>query len=129
MEKPPKGRGASRRKKKKNQKKKRQENTAKPPTLVPEARCDCTPGLLGFRTVLRRISLILVVLALAATSLAFSPGSQNDFGPQLTTGSTIVCAASSVVARRWSGRAAVGGAPSCALDGGTTWRSIGLRVP
>ena len=75
---------------------------------------------------LRRISLILVVLALAATSLAFSPGSQNDFGWQLTpTGSTARLRGLSVVSSSVIWASGSGGTVLRTVDGGATWQSVG----
>ena len=75
---------------------------------------------------LRRISLILVVLALAATSLAFAPGSQNDFSWQLTpTGSTARLRGLSVVSSSVVWASGSGGTVLRTVNGGATWQSVG----
>ncbi len=75
---------------------------------------------------LRRISLILVVLALAATSLAFAPGSQNDFSWQLTpSGSTARLRGLSVVSSSVVWASGSGGTVLRTVNGGTTWQSVG----
>jgi photosystem II stability/assembly factor-like uncharacterized protein len=76
--------------------------------------------------VLRRISLILVVLALAATSLAFAPGSQNDFGWQLSpTGSPARLRGLSVVSSSVVWASGSGGTVLRTVNGGATWQSVG----
>ena len=75
---------------------------------------------------LRRISLILVVLALAATSLAFAPGSQNDFSWQLTpTGSTARLRGLSVVSSSVVWASGSGGTVLRTVNGGATWQNVG----
>ena len=75
---------------------------------------------------LRRISLILVVLALAATSLAFAPGSQNDFSWQLTpTGSSARLRGLSVVSSSVVWASGSGGTVLRTVNGGATWQSVG----
>ena len=74
----------------------------------------------------RRISLILVVLALAATSLAFAPGSKNDFSWQLTpTGSTARLRGLSVVSSSVVWASGSGGTVLRTVNGGTTWQNVG----
>jgi photosystem II stability/assembly factor-like uncharacterized protein len=76
--------------------------------------------------VLRRISLILVVLGLAATSLAFAPGSQNDFSWQLSpTGSTARLRGLSVVSSSVVWASGSGGTVLRTVNGGATWQSVG----
>ncbi len=75
---------------------------------------------------LRRISLILVVLGLAATSLAFAPGSQNDFSWQLSpTGSTARLRGLSVVSSSVVWASGSGGTVLRTVNGGSTWQSVG----
>jgi len=76
--------------------------------------------------VLRRISLILVVLALAATSLAFAPGGQTDFNWQLTpTGSTARLRGLSVVSASVVWTSGSGGTVLRTVNGGATWQNVG----
>ena len=74
----------------------------------------------------RRISLVVVVLALAATSLAFAPGSQNDFSWQLTpTGSTARLRGLSVVSSSVVWASGSQGTVLRTVNGGATWQNVG----
>ena len=70
--------------------------------------------------------MIAVVLALAATSLAFAPGSQNDFSWQLTpTGSTARLRGLSVVSSSVVWASGSGGTVLRTVNGGATWQNVG----
>jgi photosystem II stability/assembly factor-like uncharacterized protein len=76
--------------------------------------------------VVRRISIIVVVLALAATSLAFAPGRQTDFSWQLTpTGSTARLRGLSVVSASVVWASGSQGTVLRTVNGGATWQSVG----
>lgn len=75
---------------------------------------------------LRRISLIAVVLALAATSLAFAPGGPTDFSWQLTpTDSTARLRGLSVVSSSVVWASGSQGAVLRTVNGGSTWQNVG----
>ncbi len=75
---------------------------------------------------LRRISLIAVVLALAATSLAFAPGGRTDLSWQLTpTGSSARLRGLSVVSSSVVWASGSQGTVLRTVNGGTTWQSVG----
>lgn len=74
---------------------------------------------------LRRISPIVVVLALAATSLAFAPGGKTDFSWQLTpTGSTARLRGLSVVSASVVWASGSGGTVLRTVNGGATWQNV-----
>jgi photosystem II stability/assembly factor-like uncharacterized protein len=76
--------------------------------------------------VLRRISLVVVVLALAATSLAFAPGRQTDLTWQLTpTGSSARLRGLSVVSSSVVWASGSQGTVLRTVNGGATWQSVG----
>ncbi len=75
---------------------------------------------------LRRISLIAVVLALAATSLAFAPGGKTDFSWQLSpTGSSARLRGLSVVSSSVVWASGSGGTVLRTVNGGATWQNVG----
>ena len=74
---------------------------------------------------LRRIALIVVVLALAATSLAFAPGGKTDFSWQLTpTGSSARLRGLSVVSASVVWASGSGGTVLRTVNGGATWQNV-----
>ncbi len=82
------------------------------------------PRDVRFRSVLRRISLVVVVFALAATSLAFAPAAKTEFSWQLTpTGSSARLRGLSVVSASvvW---ASGPGTVLRTVDGGATWQNV-----
>ena len=73
----------------------------------------------------RRISLLVVVLALAATSLAFAPGGRTDFGWQLTpTGSSARLRGLSVVSASVVWASGSQGTVLRTVNGGATWQNV-----
>ena len=75
---------------------------------------------------LRRISLFVVVLALAATSLAFAPAGKTDFSWQLTpTGSTARLRGLSVVSSSVVWASGSQGTVLRTVNGGSTWQNVG----
>jgi photosystem II stability/assembly factor-like uncharacterized protein len=76
--------------------------------------------------VLRRISLLVVVLALAATSLAFAPAGKTDFSWQLTpTGSTARLRGLSVVSASVVWASGSQGTVLRTVNGGSSWQNVG----
>jgi photosystem II stability/assembly factor-like uncharacterized protein len=75
--------------------------------------------------VLRRISLLVVVLALAGTSLAFAPAGKTDFSWQLTpTGSTARLRGLSVVSASVVWASGSQGTVLQTVNGGSTWQNV-----
>jgi photosystem II stability/assembly factor-like uncharacterized protein len=75
---------------------------------------------------MRRMSLIVVVLALAATSLAFAPAGSQDLSWQLTpTGSTARLRGLSAVSGSVAWASGSQGTVLRTVDGGATWQSVG----
>ena len=74
---------------------------------------------------LKRISLVLIVLALAATSLAFAPAKNRDLSWQLTpTGSTARLRGLSAVSERVAWASGSGGTVLRTVNRGATWQNV-----
>jgi photosystem II stability/assembly factor-like uncharacterized protein len=75
--------------------------------------------------VVRRISLLAVVLALAGTSLAFAPAGNRDFAWQLTpTGSTARLRGLSAISASVVWASGSQGTVLRTVNGGTTWQNV-----
>jgi photosystem II stability/assembly factor-like uncharacterized protein len=75
--------------------------------------------------VLKRISLVVVVLALAGTSLAFAPAGRRDFSWQLTpTGSTARLRGLSAVSASVVWASGSQGTVLRTVNGGATWQNV-----